>query len=237
MPWFGTMSHSDACMATGDVYTVPYTCEDSREICCTVSSCVDPTMNTFGTCLKVMKCLWVVSFAPWLSLIIVLLLVCAEQRWWRSSYSYNLRTDYISKHAIYWSTHDNVSECTKYVGSSCVNLKGIADEMDSASVSVSLWLLQKFWTFLVWTIVRRAFSGRHLDRYHQRHDFNGKIPLVWIVLAFTLDRSCVAYLISLSRYLRFVQEPTELDFTDDMTLSEPTTEADLLINDVTSTVS
>lgn len=51
--FFDTMSHSDACLATGDEFIVPYTCEDGRFVCCTISSCVNPTMNTFGTCRKV----------------------------------------------------------------------------------------------------------------------------------------------------------------------------------------
>ncbi len=54
-PWFDTMSHSVACMSTGNEHTVPYVCGDGRKICCTVSDCLNPAMEAFGTCLKVLQ--------------------------------------------------------------------------------------------------------------------------------------------------------------------------------------
>ena len=55
--WFegNTKNHAEACAALENVYSVPYICEDGfyTNICCTVSSCTDPTLNTFGACHKV----------------------------------------------------------------------------------------------------------------------------------------------------------------------------------------
>lgn len=53
--YFETIDHAEACLSLQNSYSVPYTCDDGfyTNICCTVSSCTDPTMNTFGTCHKV----------------------------------------------------------------------------------------------------------------------------------------------------------------------------------------
>ena len=53
--YFETTDHTEACRSLKNVYSVPYTCDDRfyTNVCCTVSSCTDPTMDTFGACHKV----------------------------------------------------------------------------------------------------------------------------------------------------------------------------------------
>lgn len=53
--YFETIDHAEACLSLQNSYSVPYTCDDGfyTKICCTLSSCTDPTMSTFGACHKV----------------------------------------------------------------------------------------------------------------------------------------------------------------------------------------
>jgi hypothetical protein len=53
--YFETMDQTEACLSLQNEYSVPYTCDDGfyTHVCCTVSSCTDPTLNTFGACHKV----------------------------------------------------------------------------------------------------------------------------------------------------------------------------------------
>lgn len=53
--YFETTDHTEACRSLQNVYSVPYTCDDGfyTNVCCTVSSSTDPTMDTFGACHKV----------------------------------------------------------------------------------------------------------------------------------------------------------------------------------------
>lgn len=50
---FLTMSHNKSCKKMRNEYSVPYTCDGGKNVCCTESSIDNPIFDSFGHCTKV----------------------------------------------------------------------------------------------------------------------------------------------------------------------------------------
>jgi len=50
---FLTMSHNKSCKKMRNEYSVPYTCDGGKNVCCTQSSIDNPIFDSFGQCTKV----------------------------------------------------------------------------------------------------------------------------------------------------------------------------------------